>query len=40
MIKFYSNFEQNEEIGYKYDKEEIELAAGAEQHRGREVTFT
>ena len=26
MIKFYSNFEQNEEIGYKYDKEEIELA--------------
>lgn len=26
MIKFYSNFEQDEKIGYNYDKEEIKLA--------------
>ena len=26
MIKFYSNFEQDEKIEYNYDKEEIKLA--------------
>ncbi len=26
MIKFYSNFEQDEKIGYNYDREEMKLA--------------